>query len=144
MPDTDGLLAIGDLARRTATATSTLRYYDRIGLLPSAERSSGRRRFVASSAERLALIRLCQDAGFTLTEIRQLLGATSRRSSWTHLAQRKIGELDARIAEARQAKKLLEHALDCSHRDVLTCPQFRAALHARQQESKPPAKPVKT
>jgi len=79
-----------------------------------------------------ALIRLYQDAGFTLKEIRQLLAAGSRpRPSWTPLAERKIAELDARIAEAQRAKDLLEHALNCPHDDLLTCPNFRAALQAR-------------
>jgi MerR family redox-sensitive transcriptional activator SoxR len=133
MSDDDGPLAIGELARRTGTATSALRYYERIGLLPPTERAGGRRHYPPSSVERLALIRLCQDAGFTLAEIRQLLAATSRgRRSWSRLAEGKIDELNTRIAEAQRAKKLLEHALACPHRDLLTCPNFHAALQTRR------------
>ena len=129
---TNGLLPIGELARRAGTAPSALRYYERIGLLPPAERAGGKRHYSPASAERLALVRLCQDAGFTLKEIRELLAAgTHRRPSFNRLAERKIAELDARIAEAQGAKKLLEHALDCRHDDLLTCPNFRAALQAR-------------
>jgi DNA-binding transcriptional MerR regulator len=132
MPRKNALLPIGELARRTGTATSALRYYERIGLLPPGERAGGRRHYPASAAERVALVRLYQDAGFTLNEIRQLLAADTRsRRRWSQLAERKIDELDARIAEAQQAKKLLEHALNCSHPDLLTCPRFRAALEAR-------------
>ena len=132
MPDDTARLAIGELARRAGTAPSALRYYERLGLLPPAERAGGKRHYPPASAERLALIRLYQDAGFTLKEIRQLLAARSRRrASWTPLAERKIAELDARIAEAQRAKKLLKHALDCRHHDILTCPNFRAALQAR-------------
>jgi DNA-binding transcriptional MerR regulator len=127
MSDDNATLAIGELARRAGTAPSALRYYERIGLLPPAERLGGKRRYLPSSAERLALVRLYQDAGFTLKEIRQLLA----RASLTPLAERKIAELDARIAEAQRAKKLLEHALGCPHRDLLACPRFRAALQAR-------------
>jgi DNA-binding transcriptional MerR regulator len=127
-------LAIGELARRTGTATSALRYYERIGLLPPAMRFGGRRHYPPSSAERLALIRLYQDAGFTLGEIRQLLAKGSRRRrSWNRLAEAKIDELDTRIAEAERAKKLLEHALACTHRDLFTCPKFRAAVQARRE-----------
>jgi DNA-binding transcriptional MerR regulator len=136
MPDNTARLAIGELARRAGTAPSALRYYERIGLLPPAERAGGKRRYPPSSAERLALVRLYQDAGFTLKEIRQLLAARSRqRASWTPLAERKIAELDARIAEAQRAKSLLEHALNCPHDDLLTCPNFRAALQARLKGS---------
>jgi DNA-binding transcriptional MerR regulator len=132
MPDSNGLLAIGELARRAGTAPSALRYYERLGLLPPAERAGGKRHYPPSSAERLAFVRLYQDAGFTLKEIRQLLATGSRqRASWTPLAERKIAELDGRIAEAQRAKDLLEHALNCRHDDVLTCPNFRAALQAR-------------
>jgi DNA-binding transcriptional MerR regulator len=63
MPDKNAPLAIGELARHTGTATSALRYYERIGLLPPAERARGKRHDPPSSPERLALIRLCQDAG---------------------------------------------------------------------------------
>jgi hypothetical protein len=44
------------------------------------------------------------------------------------LAERKITELDARIAHAQRATKLIEHALKCPQHDLLTCPNFRSAL----------------
>jgi DNA-binding transcriptional MerR regulator len=138
MPD-NGLVPIGELARRTGVATSALRYYERIGLLPPAERAHHRRRYPPSSAERVALIRLCQDAGFTLAEIGRLLTGISRgRRAWRRLAERKIGELDARIADAQRARRLITHALECPHRDLLACPQFRSALETHLQ---PPGDP---
>src|SRR5919106_4191865 len=104
---THGLVPIGELARRTGTATSALRYYERIGLLSPAERVGGRRHYAPSSAERVALIRLCQDAGFTLAEIARLVPGMSRgRRAWGELGERKIAELDARIADAQRAKAL--------------------------------------
>jgi DNA-binding transcriptional MerR regulator len=127
----DRLVPIGELARRTGVATSALRYYERIGLLSPAGRVGRRRHYEESSTERVALIRLYQDAGFTLAEIGRLLAAMSRgRRAWGHLAGRKIAELDARIADAQQARLLIEHALACPHRDLLACPNFRAALEA--------------
>ena len=132
MPDIEAMMPIGELARRAGTAPSALRYYERIGLLPRAERAGGKRHYPPAIAKRLALIRLYQDAGFTLEEIRQLLAAGSRlRPSWNPLAERKIAELDARIAETQRAKDLLEHALSCSNDDLLSCPNFRAELEAR-------------
>jgi DNA-binding transcriptional MerR regulator len=130
MPE-NGLVPIGELARRTGVATSALRYYERIGLLSPAERPGQRRHYAPSSAERVALIRLCQDAGFTLAEIGRLLAAWSRgRRAWRRVAERKITELDARIADAQRAKNLIKHALECPHRDLLDCPHFRSALEA--------------
>ena len=127
----DGLVPIGELARRTGVATSALRYYERIGLLSAAERAGGRRHYTPSSTERVALIRLYQDAGFTLAEIARMLAARSQgRRGWGDLAERKVAELDARIADAQQAKKLIQHALECPHDDLLACPSFRSALEA--------------
>ena len=127
-------LAIGELARSAGIATSALRYYERIGLLAPAERVGGRRHYPASSRERLALIRLCQDAGFTLSELRELIAGMRRgRRGWHQLAERKIEELETRIEEAQQARDLIAHAVECSHRDILACPNFRAALQARRE-----------
>jgi len=134
MPD-DGLLPIGELARRTGVATSALRYYERIGLLPPAERAGQRRHYPPSVAERVALVGLYQDAGFTLEEVRRMLAAKSQgRGGWGDLAERKIAELDARIADAQRAKKLIKHALECPHGDLLACPSFRSALEARLED----------
>src|SRR5829696_4146138 len=127
-----GLVPIGELARRSGAATSALRYYERIGLLSPAGRAGGKRHYPPSGAERVALIRLYQDAGFTLAEIGRMLAASSQgRRGWGDLAARKIAELDARIADAQQAKKLIQHALECPHRDLLTCPRFRSTLQAQ-------------
>ncbi len=131
MPDPPRLMAIGELARRTGLASSALRYYERAGLLSPTARAGGRRHYGSSSAERVALIQLCQDAGFTLREIRALLTAWSRRSRlWTLLAKAKLRELDTRIAQAERAKTLVKHALACPHRDLVTCPNFRATVKA--------------
>jgi MerR family redox-sensitive transcriptional activator SoxR len=58
MSDMYGLIAIGELARRTGLASSALRYYERVRLLSPAGRAGGRRHYGASSAERVALIQL--------------------------------------------------------------------------------------
>ena len=129
---TQGLLPIGELARRTGVATSALRYYERLGLLPPAERASQRRHYPPSTADRVALIRLYQDAGFTLAEIGPMIATASQgRQAWRRLAEGKIAELDARIAEAQRARDLITHGLNCRHDDLLTCPNFRAALRSR-------------
>jgi len=132
MRNHSGFLVIGELARRSGLATSALRYYERVGLLSPAGRAGGRRHYRASSAERVALIQLCQDAGFTLREIRALLAAESRHGhGWTRLANAKLRELEDRIVQARRAKTLVQHALACPRRNILACPNFRKALTAR-------------
>lgn len=125
-------LGIGELGRQTGLATSALRYYERVGLLAPDGRMNGRRYYGSVSAEQIALIRLCQDAGFSLAEIRTFVTAGSRRDpSWTRLMEAKLVELKASIAQAKRAKSLIEHALACPHRELSMCPNFRAALKAR-------------
>ena len=129
MSDPSRLIAIGELARRTGLASSALRYYERAGVLSPTAWAGGRRHYRASSAERVALIQLCQDAGFTLREIRALVTAWSRRSRlWAPLAKAKLREVETRIAQAERAKTLVQHALACPHRNLVMCPNFRAAL----------------
>lgn len=139
MPENNTLLPIGELARQAGTAPSALRYYERIGLLPPGERAGGKRHYPPASADRLALLRLCQDAGFTLEQIRQLLAeGTHRGPIWTELVDQKIAELGVRISEAQRAKSLLEHARECPHRDFADCPNFRAAVEARSRPGEQP------
>jgi MerR family redox-sensitive transcriptional activator SoxR len=139
MSDASRLIAIGELARRTGLASSALRYYERAGLLSPTTRAGGRRHYGSSTVERVAVIRVCQDAGFTLREIRALLTVWSRRSRlWTALANAKLRELDTRIAQAKRAKTLVQHALACPHRNLVTCPHFRATVKAYLDSSKRP------
>jgi DNA-binding transcriptional MerR regulator len=143
MPDEHGFLAIGDLACRTGVAPSALRYYERLGLLSPTDRVGGRRHYSPSSLERVAFIRLCRDAGFTLREIGELLSIANRgRRPWGRLAEDKIRELEARISQAERARQLLRHALACPHEDLLTCRSFRAALGARIEKA--PARDLQT
>jgi len=132
MLNTAALLLIGELSRQTGLATSALRYYERVGLVAPDGRANGRRYYGPASAARIALIRLCQDAGFTLAEIRAVVATGSRRQrSWKRLMEAKLLELEASIAQAKRAKGLIEHALACQHRELSLCPNFRAALNAR-------------
>ena len=141
MSDPSRLIAIGELARRTGLASSALRYYERAGLLSPTARAGGRRHYGPSSAERVALVQLCQDAGFTLREIRALVTAWSRRSRlWAPLAKAKLRELDARITQAKRAKTLVQHALACPHRNLVTCPNFRATLNAYRDSRERPSR----
>jgi MerR family transcriptional regulator, redox-sensitive transcriptional activator SoxR len=132
MANQDAFPGIGELGRRTGLAPSALRYYERVGLLMPDGRTNGRRYYGPASVERIALIRLCQDAGFTLAEIRAVIATGSRRNpSWMRLMEGKLLELKTSIARGKQAKALIEHALACRHRELSMCPNFRAALKAR-------------
>ena len=63
-----GTYSIGEVARRVGLSTSALRYYESVGLLPTPERSSGRRVYDQDALDRLAMIDVAQRAGFTLRD----------------------------------------------------------------------------
>ena len=111
-------LTIGELAARTGLPTSTLRYYDRIGLVPATGRSGGQRRYDPQVLQRLRAVTLCQRSGFSLEEIRRLLDGGR---PWQALARRKVEELQGRITELEQTTALLRSALECGCRSLETC-----------------------
>jgi DNA-binding transcriptional MerR regulator len=133
MMNSAAFLQIGELGRRMGLASSALRYYERVGLLAPLGRANGRRYYGPASTERIALIQLCQDAGFTLAEIRAFIAIGSRqRQSWRRLMEAKLLKLESSIAQAKRAKALIEHALACQYPELSRCPNFRAALKARR------------
>src|SRR5246500_2215907 len=91
------LLTISEVARQIRLRPSAIRYYERIGLLPHAERLSGQRRYDASVLYRLAIIQRARQLGFSLSEIRQLFfgfrDVTRPPVRWRKLSQRKLVEL---------------------------------------------------
>lgn len=111
-------LTIGELAAHTGLPTSTLRYYDRIGLVPATSRSGGQRRYDPKVIERVRAVILCQRSGFTLEETRRLLDGGR---PWQPLALGKLEELQSRIAELEQTTALLRSALACGCRSLEAC-----------------------
>jgi DNA-binding transcriptional MerR regulator len=128
----DRHLTIGELAKRTGVATSALRYYEELGLIPEPVRVSGRRRYPESAVGLVGMILLLQDVGFTLRESKAFLGSrTQAVDSWRSLSQRKLADLDEQIAKAQTAKEAITHALHCPHDDIATCPNFANVVAAR-------------
>ena len=111
-------MMIGDVAARLGIAASTLRYYERIGLMPEIRRVSGRRDYGRDDLKRLGLIRLAQKAGFTINDIQTLLhgfsGQTPPSSRWRHAAEDKRQDLNRQIEQARAMIRLLDNLLDCA------------------------------
>src|SRR5215207_1903563 len=125
----DRHLTIGELAKRTGVATSALRYYEELDLLPAPGRVSGQRRYPESA---VGLILLLRDVGFSLRESKALLGSrTPAGEGWRSLAHRKLADLDEQIAKAQTAKEVITHGLACPHDDITTCPKSASIVAAR-------------
>jgi MerR family transcriptional regulator, redox-sensitive transcriptional activator SoxR len=114
-------MSIGEVAGRAGVRPSALRYYERIGLLPAPERENGRRRYggevLRDVLDRLAVVRVAQQAGFTISEIRTLLDGfsddTPPSERWQVLAREKLPKVEALVDRAIGMKDLLEKGLRC-------------------------------
>ena len=105
-------ITIGHLARDAGINLETVRYYERVGLLPKAPRSaSGYRLFPADTARRLQFIRRAQELGFSLKEIRELLALrVSPRTTSAEIRKRaeaKIADIDGKIRSLESMNKTL-------------------------------------
>ena len=106
------MLSIGEVSQISGVRPSALRYYEDAGLISPVARISGRRHYEASVLSRLDVIACAQDAGFTIAEVRQLLGGEKESpGGWRVLAERKLREVDAVIEKAQATRRLLEDSL---------------------------------
>jgi len=106
-------MRIGDLAGATGTPVETIRYYEREGLIPAAQRSDNNYRlYSAVHAERLAFIRQCRNLDMTLNEIRSLLRLRDAPSencgAVNALLDEHIGHVAQRIRELRTLERDLK------------------------------------
>lgn len=125
-------LTIGELANRTGVATSALRYWEQLGLLPVPTRVSGQRRYPPSAVGLVGEILLLQDAGYTLRDLKAFIRSrSSSDSGWRELTRRKLTELDHQIAQAQAARAAVAHALACPHENIHDCPKFASVVAAR-------------
>ncbi len=119
------MLTIGQVARQAGIRTSTLRYYEEIGLLAAPARVSGQRRYDEGILRRLALIKLAQRAGLTIAEIHTLLhdfpDETLPAERWRTLAEPKLAEVQHLMQHLQDMQRLLEQTLECECRSMDEC-----------------------
>lgn len=133
----DAIYTIGETARRAGVATSTVRFYERRGLLTADARRSGQRRYRLETMRRLVFIGMLQDAGLTLDDIAGVLGATDV-ADWKAIARRRLDVLDIEIARLRQAREYLAGALLCRYDHPATqCHIMGAEIERRLALSAP-------
>ena len=102
MKKTNGTLKVGDLATQVGVGVQTLHYYERLGLLPKAERSPSNHRVYSTEALRLVqFIKKAQAVGFALEEIKEIFefqqqGAVRCRGV-IELGEKRLRALDAQL-----------------------------------------------
>jgi MerR family copper efflux transcriptional regulator len=110
-------MRIGELAKRCGVSVQTLRFYERKGLLPEPPRRlSGYRDYPPEAEKLVRFIRTAKTFGFSLHEIRELLGL--QRRSWATCADicafvaRKLEQIEARIRELQESRRMLSQLLE--------------------------------
>jgi MerR family transcriptional regulator, mercuric resistance operon regulatory protein len=133
------LLTRGALAAETGCNIETIRYYERIGILPPPPRSEGGHRLYGPElVSRLQFVRRARDLGFALEEIRELLGLieggnyTCAQIEGIALAH--VEEIRRKIADLTRLKKTLEAmAAQCSGGELPACPIVDALFSSRSR-----------
>src|SRR5712672_3640372 len=110
-------MTIGKLAEQSGVPASTIRYWERIGVLPRPARVNRRRSYSPDAIYRLSVLKLAQACGFHLPEMRRLVHgfeadiAPSKR--WQELARQKQAELDSRMAQLQEMRRILDRVVQC-------------------------------
>lgn len=120
-------MKIGELAAATATKTETIRYYEKIGLLPPPARTSGNyRTYGADHLARLSFVRRARDLGFSLEDVRELLALSDDRGQSCEavdkLARRHVRSIGRKIADLTALQRELARMIrSCTSGTVAQC-----------------------
>lgn len=127
----DPTMAIGAVAERTGLSVSAIRFYEDHGLVTSERTAAGHRRFARSSVRRLSFVRICQQLGYSLDEIRRQLdalpaGRTPTEADWQRLAEGFAVDIDARIAGLQELRRRLDGCIGCGCLSLRSCRLWNA------------------
>ena len=121
-------LTIGELASQSGLTPDALRYYEKLGIIAAAPRTTGGFRvYTMEVLERLRFIKQAQLHGLTLVEIRELLRLDHRHGAnqcreVRALLQRKLADLDVRLNELQEFRRTLDEYLERCNRTLADTP----------------------
>ncbi|MEP7289011.1 MAG: helix-turn-helix domain-containing protein [Chloroflexota bacterium] len=118
---------IGEVSKRSGLPVSTLRFYEEKGIIESIGRNGLRRIFDANVLERLALITLGRNAGFSLEEIATMFTPNAPKIEREQLLI-KADQLDRTIKQLIAMRDGLRHAAECPAPSHFECPKFQRLL----------------
>ena len=124
--DGGDLIPIGEAARRAGMAASTLRFYEREGLIRSKRTGGGQRRYARGVLRRLAFVQAAQNVGLTLEEIRSALATLPRErnptvADWSRLSASWRARLDEQIEGLEALRDGLTSCIGCGCLSLRAC-----------------------
>ena len=134
------LMSIGRLAGAVGVPATTLRYYEREGILaPTGRTPAGYRLYDEEALQRLEFIRAAQAVGFTLDDIRALLRFDGQSPCGTvlKLIEKRLADVDARLADLKRVRVTLADALDRCRQSKRGCAVLADLNTKRTRRRKP-------
>ncbi|KAF1018528.1 MAG: Redox-sensitive transcriptional activator SoxR [Paracidovorax wautersii] len=121
------LLTVGEVARRSGVAVSTLHFYETKGLISSLRSEGNQRRYQANVLRAVAIIKVAQRTGISLEEIKTALGALPADSKftaaqWQAISSRWRQTLDERIRKLTRLRDELDRCIGCGCLSLQDCP----------------------
>lgn len=119
-------MTIGELAARSGVAASALRYYERLGLIRAARTGGNQRRYERGELRRVAFIRIAQQVGVSLEEIKEAMDSLPRsrtptKADWARLSARWRGKLQERIEVLERLRDDLTGCIGCGCLSLRRC-----------------------
>lgn len=135
-------MTIGELASKGGVPASTIRYWERIGVLPLSARVSGQRRYGEDAVHQLAVLQLAQACGFRLEEMRHLMNGfrpgVTAAWRWRELAEKKRQELNAKMAQLKAMQRLVDRVLNCECAELADCGRLAGSVITAARRPTPP------
>ncbi len=129
------MIDISEVVKRTGLAASTIRYYEQIGLIHSPGRHGLKRIFKSNVIEQLDLIKLGQNAGFSLDEISQMFSNSGQAMIDRNKLKDQANKIDEQIRKLTAMRDGLLHAANCPASSHLECPRFQKLLRVNRRLS---------
>ncbi|MFN7025204.1 MAG: helix-turn-helix domain-containing protein [Pseudorhizobium sp.] len=130
------MLDIGLLSEKTGVPPSTLRYYDEMGLIESLGRRGLRRQFGPEALTQIALIQLGKSAGFSLEELKGMIGKDGIPNIPRSAFHARADALEIQIKKLVTLAKALRHVAECKAESHMQCPKFRRLLKVASSSAK--------
>jgi MerR family redox-sensitive transcriptional activator SoxR len=136
-------MTIGDLSKSTGLPSSTLRYWERVNVLPGAVRINGQRRYTTEAVNLVAILRLAQACGFSLEEMRRLLHGfkpgTSASERWRTAIRDQREVLRRKVRELNAMLRLLDQGEQCQCISLNDCGRMAMKFSDRvpQRQARP-------
>ena len=125
-------MTIGELSESSGLPASTLRYWERVGVLTKANRVGGQRRYSSELVNMVAVLKLAQACGFSIPEMRRFMVGFSPKTSpserWRTSIREHQAVLEAQVARLNTMRRLLQQVQQCQCADLNECGRIASRL----------------